>query len=479
MGDKYDDMIDAVASSPAPDKYDAMIDAVVSKPPTPSIASILTSGLIPNATLLEAARGFTSGIKRQDPAPGFASGIGHAVGRYGLPVAGTIAAGALTGGAGLIPAAAAAGIGGAAGEAYGQLASRTLGGESPETATKAATGIVKTGMGNALMQLGMGVGGKLIETMYPVIAQTFLKLPAESIKRAIKNPEIVPMRGSFAKADVERRGVNALRELQKGIDNARKVSGENVDDALKTLMQKTKGDPVVDMTDVASAADEALQSMGRGDVMIDEAVKSDFGKIKALVDAIRSKPIVDANTAVLRRRTLDNLVAYNKFGIREIGSKPAENVVKGMAHEMRTAIDKAADSVGYAGLKKANNEHWTTMNLVEEFGGLFRTKTPNQMDLLKRFANLTNRFNQGGLSTEIISETGKKFPAVAKQADTLLDSMAARAFTEIPSTPSGSTKDMLMFVGRPLAGRALKAKGTIYGLGQIGGAILSSELANE
>lgn len=113
-------------------------------------------------------QGVKKGFKRSDdPTASTAEEVGRVVGRYGPMTAGSLAAGALTGGAGLLPAAAAQFLGAGAGEAYGQLASRAAGGKAPGTAKEAAKDIASTGAEAAAAELGIGLIGKGAKALRP------------------------------------------------------------------------------------------------------------------------------------------------------------------------------------------------------------------------------------------------------------------------------------------------------------------------
>lgn len=135
-------------------------------------------------------QGATQGFKRQEtPSTSTSQTLGQVVGRYALPVAGGMAATALTGG-GALPAIAASALGSAGGEAYGQLASRVLGGNAPQTPKEAVSGIAQqAGAGAAGEGVGQ-LGGAAVNALKApaaryISSETGVKLPL--VQRALKN----------------------------------------------------------------------------------------------------------------------------------------------------------------------------------------------------------------------------------------------------------------------------------------------------
>lgn len=155
--------------------------------------------------------------------------------RAALITGGTLAAGAMTGGASLVPQALAMGLGAGAGEAYAQLGERALGAEAPETATEAGGKIALTGIGTVLTTLATGgavkVGNKTLSSILKVLKKPAVKAAGNAM-------------GAFEEA-------TGLSKLPKTITPTAEEAGVYSDDLIKmsknvkeldtpTLFQKHK-----------------------------------------------------------------------------------------------------------------------------------------------------------------------------------------------------------------------------------------------
>lgn len=428
--------------------------------------SVAAEPVAPAGAFERFAQGARAGFRREEAGGTIAERVGEFTGRFGLPVAGSLALGAAAvplaagaaaaggfaaGATGLSMAAGAAGLGAGGGEAFGQIGARLFGGQAPETPGQAAKEIGLTGLEGAASELGVGLAGKVVKGLLPTMSQVFLKMPAESIKRAIKNPKLMPVMGNAARLEVEKTGISVLRKLQKSMEQARDVAGKKVDQALAKFQRRVRGERVVDLTAMADEADAIINQASFNEPVIAELVKGgDLKKMQKLIKVIRKNPTLDPVGAISLRRQLDDLIAFKKGGVKVVSSDLGERTVRSMAARLRQSIKEAADQFGFPDLEDANFAFARIANTFDEVSAEIGTKTLSTRDLLGRLNKITTAFNRGGVSAEILGDFASKVPGGFRLINELLDSVASRAFTELPvGTPSSAVKDFIKLVGAP------------------------------
>ena len=356
----------------------------------------------------------------------------------GAPFAG--AAGAV----GALKAAGAAGLGAGAGEAFGQLASRMEGKETP-TAEQAAMGIAKVGLTTALMDVGVTGGIAAAAKTVPAFFQIFLKTPAESIRRALQRPKLIP-RPWDRLSDVDKAGVNALRATQAALDGERVAAGKAVQEAMKTLQEKTGGKAVVNLTPVVEAGEAALREVGSADPAVAQVLKGELSEIRRIISAIKATPVRDVFHTWKLRQAIDSLTDFKRGGLQPVSSDPAKRVVASIAQATREAIDDVAETYGVKALAQANEKFHSVSGVIDQYRDVFSTKGLSDLSMVRRLRRLAADFNRGGLEQEFIQGAGAVSKAAQKAVDNLLDAVAARAFVDLPiGTPSGMTKDFAIF----------------------------------
>ena len=406
---------------------------------------------------LDFARGLLPGIRREEmseDAP-LAEKAGQVAGRYALPAAGALAAGAATGGLGLIPAAAAVGLGAGAGEAYGQIAARAAGGNAPETSTEAAAGIVKTGLETAFAELGFGAGIATFKAVAPTLLQVFAKIPAESIKRVLNKPDIAKI-GTKAKTYTELQAAKALRDTQRAVESLRVTKGKAVDAALEGFGQATKGAKVVDASNVATALDDVLESSGAGNQAVAALLPpKEIKRLKDSAAALKKNPLLTPGEAVKLRRAIDDLTAFKGGGVQQVSSAVGQRAAREMGAALRQSIGDAAEKAGYSALREANRDFSQFAGEYESIGKMIGTKGTSVPELLAKARMVGGKFNQGGAEARALEQLAERFP----QAGKLLDALAARELTRLPTgTPSGAIKDLLRLALAPqIVGVGIKA----------------------
>jgi len=406
------------------------------------------------------AGGARAGFRREEVGGTIAERLGGFAGRFGPPIAGSLALGAATGGTALVPLAGAAALGAAGGEAFGQLGARAAGGQPPETPLEAAKEIATTGLEGAASELGLGLGIKAIKKTLPIVSQALLKTPFESIKRAIKRPELVPLGGNSARAEVEKQGIGLLRSLQETIEQARRGAGQKVDNALARFQRRVRGERIIDLSTMADEAEELFRQSSLSEPSVAQlTTSSEINKITKLIETIRKNPKIDPRGAINLRRQLDDLVSFKRGGVKAISSDLGERTIKNMGSNLRKAIGDSAERVGFDDLAEANFNFSKIANTFDEVGQEIGTKDLSQRSLLGRLNRLTSSFNRGGLSREILENLASQIPGGFKTTNKLLDSLAARAFTELPvGTPSGMVKDLIRILASPTnIGRGIRA----------------------
>lgn len=235
-----------------------------------------------------------------------------------LPIAGSIAGGILAAPSG--PAAiAAAGLGGAAGEAWRQVGARALGMDAPETSTDAAKDISISGAAQAageatgayvLAPLAKGAGA-LLKKPAGALFQLVTKIAPKDAATLFSNPKAI-LPGEMAKA-------------QKAWRSVAEAAGLPVDDVSPAIINALK-------KDARSTVFEAFEKMAAGDaVTAAEAQTAKQALDIALMPAAkteRNKPLV-ALYSKMRQSFVDRIgkespelaKANKEYAVAKAGSR--------------------------------------------------------------------------------------------------------------------------------------------------------------
>ena len=409
--------------------------------------------------------GMTAPVRVGARLAGAAAKHGVAVGgsEQGPATAGALLAGLATGGmAGVLGPAAIVGAGGAGGEALRQAVTPGVNFSGGK--------IVRRGLENALMDLGIGGTFKVARAAIPVAAQVFAKVPSESVKRALENPALLKLSGN-AKLVVENRGVVAIDKIQAAIEAARRRSGIKVEGALRGLERKTGGKPIIDLGDAVEAGLTEFSGRGGFDPVTGELLKEESAFLAKLLDQLPKDGKITARQAVNLRRQLDDLITYKAGGVQKVSSDAGEAVVRSMANRLRQSIGEAADAAGFPALKKANAEHSKMADLYEEMAEIFRTPSNSRKAKAQRFDLASKMFYAGGIRKDILDEAARTIPHGQEAVKELLDAAAARSFTEIPTTaPSNMLFNLFRIIGAPRAlGAGIRSGGVSEGAARAAG----------
>jgi hypothetical protein len=178
--------------------------------------------------------------------------------RYGLP----IAAGALTGGAGALPAIGMAGVAGAGAEGLAQVREQVAGLETaPKTSTEAATKIAKEGALNALFEgVGRGakaLGGKVVGAVKGWAAK---RGAAQSTgATADELARIYEMHPEVTKPGYFKERIDTFTsDLDAKLAAKKKLVGSQINDALKASEDK----PAMMVSDLRKSVDEGVEELG-------------------------------------------------------------------------------------------------------------------------------------------------------------------------------------------------------------------------
>lgn len=408
-------------------------------------------------------QGIKEGLLRQPmqappSGPGLMHQAGHALGQYGPMVAGSVAAGAL-GPAGILGSAASQFAGTGLGEAGGLGLSKMMGGNAPSSMSQLASESAKTGLGAAIMDLGINIPLKAI-SMIPEVANVFLRIPSESIKRMIKNPDMIPTKGKAQQFQVETNGINAIAKIQDKIQAQRSAVGQTVDDALESLHNATKGKKLFDVGPLAKDAKDYMINVKQiNDSTVRASLSNDFKKILDIVNSMRENPMKSARSMVQIRRELDFLADHDPAGVPRIQSDAGQDIIKKLANDFRSVIHQGADLIGETKLGKANANFHDLATSYDELRPIIGTKDQGRKALIDRFGSLEGLFNAGGVKQDLLNEIGRKFPGTKKDVESLMNHIAANAFTKSPlPTVSGLSLDMIRLLGSPQAvGVGIKA----------------------
>lgn len=406
------------------------------------------------------ASGTASGLKREDSrTDGSASRkAGEIAGRIAPAVAGTAVASALTGGAGLIPAAMATGLGGAAGEAYGQLGARVLGGKAPQTSEAAAWGIGKAGAEALTSELAVGTGLRLGAATLKATSQGLVGISPRSMTRVIERYKDSPMirrfvsAGPDAKAGVEREGINSLKRIQEGVERVRSMKGQAVDNALVGLSRTTQGQRVADVSGAIQATEDFLRQPGidaskgvaKEVANLLNDLKSAAGSGASIMGASGNVSALSVKDLIAFRRRVDRLGEFAKRAMGEADRDVGVAAAREMGAALRQSVADVATASKNTQLLKANADFSDFVRTYDELGDFFGSKSRDVKDMLLTLNKASRDFGAGGMTRETLLSAKDRLPFVAKDIDNLLDAVSVRAFTADPKyTPSGNIRALL------------------------------------
>ena len=304
----------------------------------------------------------------------------------------------------------------------------------------------------------------MLTKLAPTVLQVFEKIPGEALKHVIARfKDMSPsLRGSLGnQANVDRVAIASLKQVQSGIENARRTAGIRVEGALKGFQNVVKGKAVVDTTPVAQALDDALAAAQMGDEAVAAAagqtemhgakiLPGELQRLSKVTDAIRKSPLKTPEQAIALRRALDDLTAFKRGAVPPVSSGVGQRAVKSMGASLRESIQAAAEAAGYTPLAKANAEFNGVVRLYDEAGEVFAVKSISDMANLAKLEKLSSMFYAGGLKKEILQDMAARIPHGAKPVNDLLDAIAVRAFEKPPQgTPSGTVLNVIRVLGAP------------------------------
>lgn len=401
------------------------------------------------------SRGFTAGLTREKdfkPEGGLQSAAA-AIGRGAPAMAGSLAAGAMTGGLGFIPAALASGGGAAAGELAGMGIAKAAGGEAPETIGEAVSGAGKVGLVAALTDLGIAAPAKIAGVALTKISDNFLRVPAEFIKRAITrykiNPKIIPI-GRAEATIAEAEGVRKLMSVQRRVDGARRMAGEKVEAAIEGLAAKTKDQPVFDFSAVADRGRAAIDEIKGGDPAVLSALGPELKKIEGLINGIAAKPLRTAKEAIAVRRAIDSLTDFKRGAAREVSSEPGNEIMGQIGTAAREQIAETARAINYPALAKANEAFMRTINAIEPLRRAIASSRNDKISLTNTLKRFGEQYAQGAYRQAIIERTVRHVPEIQKPLDDLLDAVVRATLTgKGIFSPSGKGLNALRVIASP------------------------------
>lgn len=412
--------------------------------------------------------GLKTGLMREQPAQGgsFATKTGEVVGKVGPAVAGTAIAGAMTGGAGLLPAAAATGLGAAAGEAYGQLGARALGGNAPETPQEAAVDIGIAGAEGMASELAIAGGLKLGKKALEGVSQALVNVSPRALTRVFERYGESPIIKKFltsgpeGKAEVERQGVLALNRIQNGVERVRGMKGRAVENALNGLSKTTKGQPVANVDSAIAATEDFLRTPGidtsKGtarevfNLLEDlKATSSPSGGMMGVSGPGGQAKLTVKDLIAFRRRA-DKLGDYARKAMNEADRDIGIAAANTLGNSLRGSVDDVANQFGNTQLLKANKDFSEFLGTYRNLDDFFGSKSKDTRDMLNTLNRASRDFGGGGMAQEALLKAKKDIPFAAKDIDDMLDALSVKAFTQDPKyTPSSTTRAFLRQLASP------------------------------
>lgn len=408
------------------------------------------------------------GLKRQPEEPGasVSAKLANTVGRAAPAVAGTAIAGALTGGAGLIPAAAAAGLGAAAGEAYGQLGARALGGNAPETAQESAVNIGMAGAEGLASELAIAGGLKIGKKALEGVSQALVNVSPRALTRVFERYSESPIIKKFltagpeGKAEVERQGVLALNRIQNGVERVRGMKGRAVENALNGLSKTTKGQPVAIVDDAIAATEDFLRTPGidvnkgtaREVSKLLEDLKSAASSSNSImgVSGQGGQAKLTVKDLIAFRRRADKLGDYARKAMNEADRDVGIAAANTLGNSLRGSVDDVAKQFNNTQLLKANKDFSEFIGTYRNLDDFFGSKSKDTRDMLSTLNRASRDFGGGGMAQEALLKAKKDIPFAAKDIDHMLDAISVKAFTQDPKyTPSSTTRAFLRQLASP------------------------------
>lgn len=386
-----------------------------------------------------------------------------------------------------------AGLGASGGEMTAQVAAKAAGGNQPEP-VKAA----KMGLEAVAAEMGLGTAASALKAVMPAAAQVFTNIPASPIRRAIKRmsegDDILKVGGDAARADIERQAVGSLGRLQGIYGRARRTAGQGVDNALRGLGVKTNRAPVSDLSSIAKKADAAIEEVA-GHSAAEEALKSELGKIRTVVEKMRGSPQATVNDLINIRRAVDDLTTFKAGGMQQVSSESGQKVARLIGSELRAEIKAVSKRFNHKQLDLANDNFSKVANEYDDAIATIGTTRGADRTMLARVKKLGSDLNDGAEVTELLERFGLDLPdgfggIANKEMNRLLDLLAARELTKLPKgTQSGTLKDAIKFLASPQAialgikiggrsGPAARAGG-LMAVDQIAGREIEGELRSK
>lgn len=390
-----------------------------------------------------------------------------------LPAAGALAAGVASGGMGMLPAAAMTGLGGAMGQAGTELLSET------PLDIEAGKRVIKTGAVTALTDLGIGIPLKVAGKAFPAFSEALLRYPSEFIKRAIQrfkvNPKIIPIgRGEAAVAEAD--AIRKMAIVQKRVESARRVAGEQVDSALQGFGSVTKNAEVFDFNKVAQAGKSALDEIRAGDPAVLSAMGAEIKKLEDLIKGIAKKPLRNAQDAIGVRRAIDALTDFKRGAAREVTSEPGQRVLFEIGEAARETIAETAKKFNYTKLAQANDKFRATIKAIEPLRRSVMSPRNDVFAMKQSLKNFGNKYAEGGIIKETIERTPRHVPGLQEPLDNLLDAVIRASLTgRILPSPSSMALNTLRVMASPAflkmamkAGPGARAGGVALGAASAG-----------
>lgn len=287
------------------EKYPVYRDKVKMEAPTETQQRAAELGQSPSL-LMRSALPFAQGVKEgftatppkgpptMNATPPMAQTVGRFVGREGPAIAGGAAMMGATGGLGALPAMAAAGLGGGAGEAYRQIfGTNPLLGEKGLTQDEAAKLITVRAMEQAVTEgTGRLAGGAINLIRGASLKQlaAVTNLPMQYVNRAMERPGFAIPKVGETLASVEAAAMKHFQAVQEGLQTGRAAAGQAVDRALEAVHIKTGGKAFVDTDPLAQAVRKVIGDMdGAGDPTLQALTRGDREKISELLKTMEAR----------------------------------------------------------------------------------------------------------------------------------------------------------------------------------------------
>ena len=427
-------------------------------------------------TTPERVSGLEAGLKREEMPQG-ADPLAYGLGRHGPVAAPGLAAGFMTGGMGFIPAVATQGLMGAGGEAGGQLLSRVLGGNAPDTMEGAARPMLGAAKAAAATEGVVGGGIRMAKAAVPAIGQVFANRSGKLIEKAVEKPSRVPV-GKSIEA-VEKEGVDALGKFQQAAIDRRKDLGKAVSSGVEGLQKATKGERVINLSSAAKKASAEIEEAATNPVA-GELVKSELKEVQTILANISKNPVHDVKTANAARDLIDDAISWKKGTVPKVQSEVGQRALRALRTEIKEQLNAAAKTAGDKNFLKSNDEFHEFAEYYDDvLQPQFGTRSKNPIDQMGRMDKLGSLYRKGGLRSTAIEDMGR-FPGGEGPMGDMVNNIIAREFTGLPiGTPSGALKDTVKMGMAPrILGRGIyhgaQATGPVRGSAAAGASMLGS-----